>query len=450
VHDDGHKHAAPRRIEEDGMNSNNLQGMGLNMLNRFASSDWPDRLKVRKPVEKLLYQGSKTGFKLVGTVARGFGKSSPTLDGTQRLPAAAKGLFDLSLSEEQQMMRDSLQRFARDVLRPAAHAADHNARFPADVRAAATELGLNFYAVPEALGGMAAEQAVLTNALAAEDLAYGDFTLAAGLLSPMGVANALTRWGSKAQQERYLPAFAEETPPLATFATQEARIAFNPLQLQTTARREGSSYLLTGEKSLVLLAQDAELFLVSAQLEGSPAVFIVEGGSQGISLLEDPGMGLKAGETMKLVLSNVKAEKLGDGDFNYQTFLDYGALAWCALAVGSCQSVLDFVAQYANDRVAFGEPISHRQSVAFMIADMAIETDAMRMLLWNAASLAEAGKSFHREAYLARLLCAEKSMKIGTDGVQILGGHGFTKEYPVERWYRDLRSVAVMHSGLHL
>lgn len=84
-----------------------------------------------------------------------------------------------------------------------------------------------------------------------------------------------------------------------------------------------------------------------------------------------------------------------------------------------------------------------------MIADMAIEIDAMRMLILNAASLAEAGKLFHREAYLARLLCAEKSMKIGTDGVQILGGHGFTKEHPVERWYRDLRATAILHSGLH-
>jgi len=431
------------------MNSNNLQGLGLNMLNRFASSDWADRLKLRKPVEKLLYQGSKTGFKLVGTVARQFTPGTK-LEGSQRLPAAAKGLFDLSLSEEQQMMRDSLQRFAKDVLRPAAHAADHNATYPGDVRAAAQELGLNFYAVPEALGGMAAEQAVLTNVLTAEDLAYGDFTLAAGLLSPMGVANALTRWGSKDQQERYLPAFAEETPPLATFAVQEAVPAFNPMTLQTTARREGSAYVLNGEKSLVLLAQHAELFLVSAQLDGKPAVFIVEGGSKGLSLLEDPAMGLKAAETMKVRFSNVQAEKLGDADFNYQTFLDYGALGWCALAIGTCQSVQDFVAQYANDRIAFGEPISHRQSVAFLIADMAIETDAMRMLVLDAASLAEAGKPFHREAYLARLLCAEKSMKIGTDGVQILGGHGFTKEFPVERWYRDLRSVAVLHSGLHL
>lgn len=431
------------------MNANQVQGLGLNMLNRFAQSDWPDRLRVRKPIEKLLYTGTRTGFQLAGAVARQFSKSGGKLDRKQRLPAASKGVFDLSLSEEQQMMRDTLQRFARDVLRPAAAGADHDAAFPADVRTQALELGLNFYAVPEALGGMAAEQAVVSNVLMAEDLGYGDFTLGAALLAPMGVANALTRWGSQGQQEKYLPAFAEENPPLATFAVSEARPAFNPNELATRATRDGDAYVLTGEKSLVLLAREAEVLLVAAALDGRPEVFIVEGGSAGLSFQEDPGMGLKAAETLKMRLDNVRAEKLGDADFDYQAFLDLGALTWCALAVGSCQAVMDYAIQYANDRIAFGEPISHRQSVAFMIADMAIEIDAMRLLVWNAASLAEAGKPFHREAYLARMLTSEKCMKIGNDGVQILGGHGFTKEFPMERWYRDLRAVAVLHSGLH-
>lgn len=432
------------------MNANELQGYGLNLLNRFAGSHWPDTLRVRKSVEKLLYTGTRTGFQIAGTVARQFSKTSTKLEGTQRLPAAAKGLFDLSPTDEQQMMRDTVQRFAKDVLRPAAHAADHEASFPVDIHAQALELGLNFYAVPEALGGMAAEQSVVSNVLMAEDLAYGDFTLAASILAPMGVANALTRWGTQAQQEKYLPAFADETPPVATFAISEATPAFNPLQLKTSAKSEGSSYVLNGEKTLVLIAKEAELFLVAAQLDGEAAVFIVEGGTPGLSFLEDPAMGLKAAETMKVRFDNVRAEKLGDAEFDYQTFLDLGALGWCALAVGTCQSVLDYVITYANERVAFGEPISHRQSVAFMIADMAIETDAMRIMVWRAAALAEAGKPFHREAYLARLICGEKSMKIGNDGVQILGGHGFTKEHPAERWYRDLRSVAVLHSGLHV
>lgn len=431
------------------MNANQVQGLGLNVLNRFAQSHWPDRLGVRKPIEKLLYTGTRTGFQLAGAVARQFAGNKASLGDKQRLPAAAKGVFDLSISDEQQMMRDTLQRFARDVLRPAAAGADHDAVFPDSVRAAALELGLTFYAVPEALGGMAAEQSVVSNVLMAEDLGYGDFSLGAALLGSMGVANALTRWGSQAQQEKYLPAFAEETPPLAAIAVNEAVAGFDPSMLRTRAHASGDGHVLNGEKSLVLLGQHAELLLVAAELDGAPAVFLVEGGSAGLAFQEDPGMGLKAATTVKLRLENVRAEKLGDGDFDYQAFLDLGALAWGALAVGTCQAVMDYVVQYANERVAFGEPISHRQSVAFLIADMAIEIDAMRLMVWNAAALAEAGKPFHREAYLARLLCADKCMKIGSDGVQIVGGHGFTKEHPVERWYRDLRAVAVMHSGLH-
>ena len=198
----------------------------------------------------------------------------------------------------------------------------------------------------------------------------------------------------------------------------------------------------------MLLGETADIILVTADLNGTPDVFIVQRDAS-ITVRKTPAMGLKAAETVTLKFDNTPAVRLGDDDFNYTAFLDLGNLMWCALAVGTCEAVKEYCIKYANERTAFGEPISHRQSVAFMIADMAIEIDAMRMLVLNAASLAEAGQPFHREAYLARLLCAEKSMKIGTDGVQILGGHGFTKEHPVERWYRDLRATAVIHSALH-
>src|SRR5690606_25168653 len=141
---------------------------------------------------------------------------------------------------------------------------------------------------------------------------------------------------------------------------------------------------------------------------------------------------------------------LGGDDFDYSAFLDLGALGLCALGLGAGHAVLDYVIEYANDRQAFGEPISHRQSVAFMIADIAIELDSLRMLLWRAASRADQGRPFHRDAYLTRLFALEKLMKIGTDGVQLVGGHGYTKEHPVERWYRDLRSVGVLHGALHV
>jgi alkylation response protein AidB-like acyl-CoA dehydrogenase len=164
-------------------------------------------------------------------------------------------------------------------------------------------------------------------------------------------------------------------------------------------------------------------------------------------------MGLKACGLARIQLKGVKVSSecrlAGDG-FDFLAFLDYSALAFCALAVGTAQAALDYVTRYCNERHAFGEPISHRQGVAFMVADIAIELDAMRVLLWRACARAEAGLPLRREAYLARLLCVDKAMKIGSDAVQLLGGHGFTQEHPVERWYRDLRSLAVLAGGLHL
>lgn len=423
---------------------NKAQGFGLNLLTRFAASDLIDQLKMRKLLEKTLYQGSKSGFQLLGSASRQFKPASGT--GKQRLPATSKNLFDLSLSDEQQMTRDTVQRFAAEVLRPAAHQADDQANFPADITA--QELGLLFYALPESYGGVASEQSVVTNVLIAEDLGHGDFSLAASTLTPLSVANAITRWGTTQMQEKYLPAFGEDTPLSATFAVLEATPAFNPNDLKTQARQTDQGYQLTGEKTLVVLGEQAEVFLVAAMLNGKPNIFVVEKHDT-IGIRQNPAMGLKACQTVTLQFGNTPAALLTDDDFDYQAFLDLGALSWCALAVGTCQAVKEYCISYANERTAFGEPISHRQSVAFMIADMAIEIDAMRMLVWNAASLAEAGKPFHREAYLARLLCNEKSMKIGNDGVQIVGGHGYTKEHPVERWYRDLRATAIMHSGLH-
>jgi len=421
------------------------QGLGLSLITKLAGSDVLDQLKLRKFVERSLYQGSKTGFKALSKAQKTF--KSNSID-RQRLPRQNKDLFDLSLTEEQTMTREAMRKFAQEVLYTHAHQADHDAQFPKTIWQYLDELGLNYYALPEAAGGVASEQNIVSNILIAEDLAQGDFSLAAGILSSFSAINAITRWGSQSIQSRYLSAFAEDSQLKATFATQENTVAFNPFQLKTTAKREGDHFYLDGQKTLVLLGEHADLYLVSAMLEGQPDVFVVER-SDTIAIKSSPAMGLKATETVTLEFQQTPAQRLGDDDFDYSAFVDLGNLMWCAMAVGTCEAVKRYCIDYANDRIAFGEPISHRQSVAFMVADMAIEIDAMRMLVWNAASLAEAGQSFHREAYLARLLCAEKSMRIGTDGVQILGGHGFTKEHPVERWYRDLRATAIVHSGLH-
>lgn len=426
--------------------ANKAQGLGLAFLTKIAGSDLLDQLKLRKILEKSLYQGSKAGFKAMSSTQKAF-KSNETKD-KQRLPSQQKSLFDLNLTEEQQMTADAMHQFASEVLYPLAHDADHHEKFPIELWKYSTDLGLNYYALPEEFGGVAAEKNIVSNVLIAEHLAKGDFTLSAGLLSTFSVINAITQWGSKEVQGKYLHAFTDDSDIKATFAVQEATPAFNPFKLQTKAIANQGQYSLSGEKTLVVLGETADIILVSADLNGATEVFIVKRDSS-ITFKKSPAMGLKAAETVTLKFNNTAAERLGDGDFNYSQFLDLGNLMWCAISVGTCEAVKTYCIKYVNERVAFGEPVSHRQGVAFIIADMAIEIEAMRMLVLNAASLAEAGKPFHREAYLARILCAEKSMKIGTDGVQLLGGHGFTKEHPVERWYRDLRATAIVQSGLH-
>lgn len=426
--------------------TNKAQGYGLALITKIASSDLLDQLKLRKIIEKTLYKGSKAGFKALSATQKVF--KSNNQQNKQRLPNQQKTLFDLSLSEEQQMTADAMGQFASEVLYPLAHDADHLEKFPEQLWQHSTDLGLNFYALPEQFGGVATEKNMVSNILIAEHLAKGDFTLTAALLSSFSVINAITQWGSNDVQTKYLTAFADDTEIKGTFAVQENTPAFNPFKLKTKATSNQDSFSITGEKTLVLLGECADIILVTADFMGSPEVFVVQRDAS-ITFNKSPAMGLKGAETVTLQFNNTPAERLGDDDFNYSQFIDLGNLMWCAIAVGTSEAVKAYCIQYANERTAFGEPISHRQGVAFMIADMAIEIDSMRMLVLNAASRAESGLSFHREAYLARILCAEKSMKIGTDGVQLLGGHGFTKEHPVERWYRDLRATAVVHSGLH-
>jgi alkylation response protein AidB-like acyl-CoA dehydrogenase len=280
--------------------------------------------------------------------------------------------------------------------------------------------------------------------------------LAVAALASVGVANALARWGSAEQQGKYLPEFAKDNPPAAAIAIAERRPAFDPLSLKTRATVDGSGYVIHGEKTLVPLVESAEIFLVAAELVGrGPVVFVVEAGTAGLTATQEKTMGVRAAGMGSLKLDGVRVSHSallgGDlGVLDYQELVDRAQLAWCSVAVGTCQAVLDYTITYCNARVAFGEPISHRQAVASMIANIGIELESMRLLTWRAAARAEAGLPFHREAYLAHVLCLEKGMEIGSTGVQLLGGHGYTKEHPVERWYRDLMAIGVAEGGLCL
>ncbi|WP_243057674.1 acyl-CoA dehydrogenase family protein [Nocardioides sp. SR21] len=428
-------------------------GYAVTALNRLAQSDLLDRLGVRKQTEQAVYTATRSGFRAITAGGRTFSRAGRAAEpGTRPSPARTSGVFDLTPTEDEQMLVDVVTELADEVLRPAAAEADETCAVPEAVQKAALEVGLPILGVPESLGGIAEERSAMAGTLVAEALARGDMGLAVGLLAPGSVATALGLWGTDAQQQTYLPAFTGDDVAAAAVALAEPRVLFDVLSPATTAERTADGFRLNGVKSGVPRGDAAELFVVGAQLEGRPVLFLVESGAAGLSVVADPSMGVRAAGLARLELTDVTVPAdavLGSTDgTTYTECVRLARLAWCALAVGTGQAVLDYVTPYVKEREAFGEPIAHRQSVAFMVADMAIELQAMRLLTWKAASRAAAGKDFAREVALARNVCAEKGMRIGLDGVQLLGGHGFVKEHPVERWYRDLRAIGLMEGAV--
>jgi alkylation response protein AidB-like acyl-CoA dehydrogenase len=434
-------------------------GLGLRALNRLAGSEILDRVGQRRRVERWVYQGTRRGFLAAGATSRGFSAAAKLASPARQSPARRPELFDLSLDDEQQMLCEAIGAFAAEQVRPAALDADGACATPAELLAQASELGITTLGVPEELGGVMGERSAVTSVLVVEALARGDVGIALATLAPGAVASALGLWGDADQQARYLPSFTGDDPPAAALALLEPQALFDPLVPGMRARRtqrgtgEEGDWVLNGVKSLVPRAGENELFVVGAHAEGlGPALFVLESSTAGVFTEAEPAMGLRAAATGRLVLEDVRVPAgalLGEGRREvYLECVQRARIAWCALAVGAAQAVLDYVIPYVNERVAFGEPISNRQAVAFAVADIGIELEGMRMLTYRAASRADAGRSFEREAALARRLCAREGARIGSEGVQLLGGHGFIKEHPVERWYRDLRAVGVMEGAL--
>jgi alkylation response protein AidB-like acyl-CoA dehydrogenase len=425
-------------------------GLAVLALNKLASSDLMDRLGIRKASEQTVYRVTSAGFRTAGNVGRTFARAGKASRGNRVPSAQNTGLFDLTPGEDEQMLADVVGEFATEMVRPAASAADEACAAPEDLLKASLEIGLPILGVPEDLGGIATERSAVAGVLVHEALAKGDMGLAVALLAPGAVATALSLFGSDEQQSTYLPAFAGEEVPAAALALAEPTALFDPTSPSATAVASGDGYVLNGVKSGVVRGADAELFVVGAQLDGKPQLFLVESKSEGITIESDPSMGLRAASLSRLVLNDVAVEEialLGDAE-DYLECVRFSRLAWCALAVGTAQAVLDYVTPYVKEREAFGEPIAHRQSVAFMVANIAIELQGMRLLTWKAAGRVAQGKPAEREIALARRLCAERGMQIGLDGVQLLGGHGFVKEHPVERWYRDLRAIGLMEGAV--
>ncbi len=365
--------------------------------------------------------------------------------------AVAQHLFDLTPTEEQQMTRDVMRRFAADEIAPAARDADEAAALPEGFLQKTFDLGLSFMPVPEALGGVGAGRSPVSNVLTMEDLAAGDMSMAIAALAPLSVINCILDYGTTAQQEQVCSVLAgtEYTP--AALALAEPGVSFNPAQPATTAELQSDgSYVINGVKSMVAFGPDARFVIVFADVGGAVSGFVLEAGQQGVRFEKEDYMGLRPLPLFAMTLDAVAvpaSAKLSDS-FSLNQFISAGKIAVAALAVGTCQAVLDYVVPYVNERVAFGEPISNRQAVAFMVADIATELEGMRLMTYRAAAQAEQGMDCSRIAFLAHRNAIKYGMKIGTDGVQLLGGHGFTREHPVELWYRNLRALPVLEGML--
>lgn len=397
---------------------------------------------------RLLGHTAQAGFQAQVAAGRAFGKRSGGTDPARLAPAKPKGLFDLTPTEDQEMFRQAAKELADEILRPAGKAADTNRTVPDDVAEAGRDMGLALLGVPESIGGIAEECSAVTSALVLEELARGDMGLAVGLMATGSVATALALYGTADQQATYLPHFTGETPVrAAALALQEPQPLFDPLAPRTTATRDGDDLVLSGTKALVAAAKHAELLVVSALLDGEARLVLLEANTAGLTVEDDPAMGVRAADTGRLVLTDArvpKAQVLGTAA-DHLDAVRRSRLAWCALAVGAGQAVLDQVRGYVTERKAFGEPIGHRQAVAFLVADIAIEQLAgLRLATWRAAALLDAGKEAAEAVAHARSLTSRYAVQIGSHAVQLLGGHGFVKEFDNERWFRDLRGAGLL------
>jgi len=353
-------------------------------------------------------------------------------------------------TEEQQMIVNTVRQLATDEVREVYRDCEESGEIADDVVNTAWELGLIATGIPEEMGGLGGELSALTGSLAAEELAWGDLAIAMKVLCPALVAIPLIEMGTEEQKKNYLPAFCEEKYKAATAALMEPRFDFNPLELATTAKLDGGDYVLNGEKCYVPLAAEADVMLVYATDNGGTQGFIVEKGARGLEIAErEKNMGIRALPTYELTLKDCRVPKEnrlgGDAGCDYSRILNRSRVALSAMAVGVARASFEYARDYAKDRQAFGEPIASRQAIAFMIAENAIEVDAMRMMTWEAAWRLDRKEDATKEASLCKMYADDMVLLVTDRGVQILGGHGYIREHPVELWLRNGRGFATFH-----
>jgi acyl-CoA dehydrogenase len=361
-------------------------------------------------------------------------------------------MADFTLDEDQQQIRDMARKFAAKELRPIARNCDEEAKFPADLLNKVWELGFCANAIPEKYGGYDLGRSALTTAIMVEELAWGDVSLTLGALSPLLMMIPVLEFGSEEQKEEWLPKLCGEQFFPVTAALMEPRITFDPTDLRTVSQARGDGIVINGVKCMVPMADQAGHILVyaaDAQGGGPVSAIIVDKDTPGLKIGErEKNLGLNPLPLFQVTFEDCivpQSRRIGgDEGIDYMRLLNLSRSILCSMAVGVARASYEYALDYAKERYAFGEPIASRQSIAFMLAESAMEVDGMRMLAWRAAWRLDRNEDATREAALAKMYCADQTMKIVDYGVQILGGHGYIREHPVEMWFRNGRGFSTM------
>jgi alkylation response protein AidB-like acyl-CoA dehydrogenase len=351
-------------------------------------------------------------------------------------------MIDFTPSEEQALVVATVRQFAEKELRPLARKCEESRTLPADLLARAHELGLVASALPASLGG-GGERSAVTSALVAEELAWGDLALALAVLSPALGALPVADFGSEAQQQAYLPRFLGERFAPGALAVAEPRIGSDAFRPETRARREGAGYVLHGAKCLVPWLPGGSDVIVTASEDGSAQAFVVPRAAAGLMATPDAAMGVSALPLVDLSLGGVRVPANARlAAFDVRRLVARGRVALAACGVGVARAAFEVARDYAKEREAFGTKIAQKQAIAFLLANMAIEIDGARLLVWEAAWRLDQGDDALREATLAINQLKRVALDAADGAVQVLGGHGYIREYLPELHLRNARGLA--------
>jgi len=356
-------------------------------------------------------------------------------------------LISFELTEEQKLAQSMVQELAGSQLRPAARGADDREAIPSSIL---DEIWATGIIQSQAEAG---DYSPTLNAILLEELAVADASFAIAAAAPIGFLGAIAAQGSPAQKKNLLPLFAGDKYRGAGVAIMEPDFAFDVSSIRTAAVKTRDGFRLSGVKGLVPLAGSCSHFIVVANCNDAVDAFIVERNARGVTVGEKkPNVGLRALETATVSFKDVEltaSARLGEtAGCDIQRIIDSARTGLSAIMTGISRAVMEFVMPYTKERVVHGDALAKKQTIAFRLADMRIETDAMRWMTWKAASILEQGGDATRQAQLAYTYCGEQAMWIADEGVQMLGGHGYLRDNPVEMWYRDTRTVSVLEGAV--